>query len=203
VDKLSFHWFDLIVVVVLIVGILRGRKNGMSVEFMLLLQWLTTVIIAAIGYRALGMFIVRTTGITQLWGFIISYVTCAVVVSIAFTLLRRSSGGKLIGSDTFGSGEYYLGMTAGAIRFTCILMVFLALLNAKLYSPQQLEAEEKFQARWFEGIRFPTVGTTQHAVFKKSFVGRAVREFAGFLLIESSAPEQRHFKQKEFDVRGI
>lgn len=202
-DKLSFHWFDLIVVAVLIVGILRGRKNGMSVEFMMLLQWVATVMIAAIGYRPLGLFIVRATGITQLWAFIIGYVTSAVAVSIVFAIIRRSSGGKLIGSDTFGSGEYYLGMTAGAIRFACMTIVFLALLNAKLYTAQQLQADEKYQARWFEGIRFPTVGTTQQAVFKKSFIGRAVRSFAGFLLIESSVPEQRQFKQKEFDVRGF
>ena len=200
-NNLSFHWFDLIVAGVLIVGIVRGRKHGMSIEFMLLLQWIAIVLIASVGYRPFGLFIVQTTGITRLWGFVIGYVSCAIAVSIVFAMIRRSTGGKLIGSDTFGSGEYYLGMTAGAIRFACITLVFLALLHAKLYSPQQLEAEEKFQATWFEGIRFPTVGTTQQAVFKKSFVGRAVGEFADFLLVESTAPEHVQYKQKEFDVR--
>jgi uncharacterized membrane protein required for colicin V production len=201
VDNLSFHWFDLIVVGVLFVGILRGRKNGMSVEFMLVLQWLAILIGASIGYKPLGRFIVQMTSISQLWSYIISYVTCMIAISILFAMMRRSTGGKLIGPDAFGSGEYYLGMTAGAVRLACITMVFLALLNAKLYSQQALEAEEKFQARWFEGIRFPTIGTTQRAVFKKSFVGRSLKEYASFLLIEPSSPEHHQFHQKEFDVR--
>jgi uncharacterized membrane protein required for colicin V production len=200
VDKLSFHWFDLIVVGVLIVGILRGRKNGMSVEFMLLLQWLTTIIGASFGYKPIGQLIAQMTGISRLWSYVISYITCMILVSIVFALIRRSTGGKLVGTDTFGTGEYYLGMTAGAVRFACMTLVFMALLNAKLYTPQQLEADEKFQARWFEGIRFPTVGTTQHAVFKKSFIGQAMREYAGFLLIESCSPQALQFHQKEFDV---
>jgi uncharacterized membrane protein required for colicin V production len=200
VNNLSFHWFDLIVVGVLIVGIFRGRKNGMSVEFMLVLQWLISVIVASLGYKPFGQLILQLTGISRMWSYVIGYVTCIVVVSIIFALIRRSTGGKIVGTDTFGSGEYYLGMTAGGVRFACMTLAFMALLNARLYTPQQLEAEEKFQAQWFEGIRFPTVGTTQVAVFKKSLIGHTLHEHASFLLVEASAHQARQFHQKEFDV---
>ena len=39
-DKLPFNWFDFVLVVVLVVGVFRGRKHGMSEELLPLLKWL-------------------------------------------------------------------------------------------------------------------------------------------------------------------
>jgi hypothetical protein len=182
-------------------GIFRGRKNGMSVEFMIMLQWLAILLGAAFAYKPLGLLLAQMTGISRLFAFIFSYITCVIGVRILFAIFNRMTGGKLISTETFGTGEYYLGMVGGAVRFLCVVLVLLALLHAKLITPQQLAAEEKFQDQNFGSIRFPTLATTQQAVFKKSLFGRALHTYANFLLIEETLPEERQFKQKEFDVR--
>ena len=44
---LSFNWFDLCVLAMLIVGIVIGRKRGMSLELLSVLQWLVIVFVGA------------------------------------------------------------------------------------------------------------------------------------------------------------
>src|SRR2546422_4577368 len=44
----GINWFDLFVLVMLVVGIFVGRKRGMSLELLSVLQWLMIVFVAAI-----------------------------------------------------------------------------------------------------------------------------------------------------------
>ena len=46
----SFNWFDLCVLALLIVGIVVGRKRGMSVELLSVLQWLVIVVVADVTF---------------------------------------------------------------------------------------------------------------------------------------------------------
>ena len=46
IHKLPGNLFDGIVVVVLLVGVLRGRKHGMSEELISLIKWLMVVVVA-------------------------------------------------------------------------------------------------------------------------------------------------------------
>jgi uncharacterized membrane protein required for colicin V production len=50
VDYAKFNYFDVIVVVWLIIGLLRGRKRGMSQELLPTLQWLGIVIVCGLFY---------------------------------------------------------------------------------------------------------------------------------------------------------
>src|SRR5690242_21183065 len=47
---ISFNWFDLVVVVVLLFGLFRGRRNGMAKEILPLMQWLVLVPVCGLGY---------------------------------------------------------------------------------------------------------------------------------------------------------
>ena len=52
--RLKYDYFDAFVVVWLIIGLLWGRKRGMSQELLPTLQWIGIVVIAGIFYRSLS-----------------------------------------------------------------------------------------------------------------------------------------------------
>ena len=43
-------------------------------------------------------------------------------------------GHRMGENNFFGGGEYYLGMSSGMVRFACMLLAVLALLNAPYYT---------------------------------------------------------------------
>ena len=70
----------------------------------------------------------------------------AALVYGVFALFKHSVGGKLLGSDVFGRGEYYLGMGSGMLRFGCVLLAVLALLGFLLASvAMAMKLEFNFQ----------------------------------------------------------
>jgi len=199
-DKLPIGWFDFAVVAVLLVGVLRGRKNGMSEELMPFLQWLVILGAGAYLYEPLGVFVIQNAGSSLLFGYIVAYLVLAAAVKGVFTALKRASKGKLIGSDVFGRGEYYLGMGAGTVRFACGLMLALALLNARLFSYAEVAAMQNFQMKEYGSEFFPTHQTIQQQVFVKSFIGPRIKESLGFLLIKPTAPEEKQLRRKELNL---
>jgi uncharacterized membrane protein required for colicin V production len=183
------NWFDLLVLITIMLGIRQGRKNGMSVEMMITIQWIAIVAIGAALYRPLGDFLALSSPITHLWSYIITYVVLAIVVKGIFALLKKSVGGKMAGSDVFGRGEFYLGMCAGAVRFLCMLLFGLALLNAPMYSAQQVAANRAYQIQNFDSQFFPGLADVQMQVFKESCLGSLLKKQAEFVLIASTKPE--------------
>ena len=88
------------------------------------------------------------------------------------------------------------------IRFSCAILVFMALLNARIISEQERAATAKMQSKNFEGISFPTFGSFQQAVLYQSFVGKQVKEHMTFVLIESTAPVKVAIKRNQNDGLG-
>jgi hypothetical protein len=111
---------------------------------------------------------------------------------------KHSVGGKLLGSDVFGRGEYYLGMVSGFVRFACIIVTALALLNARYYTQTEVRAMEKFQDDVYGSNYFPTLHTFQSIVFDKSISGSWIKQNLDFLLIKPTEPDHTQFKQKDY-----
>lgn len=183
-----FGWFDAVALAMLLLGFWRGRKRGMSIEFMAVVQWLGIVGGGAVLYGPVGKLLRATTGFGQLYSFLVAYLMVAVILKTVCALFERTAGEKLTSSEVFGGLEYYLGMIAGVVRFACVTLFFLAILHARLYTDAELKAQEMEQSKNFEGIRFPTLGKLQRQVFQQSFTGRFLHENAPFLLIEATAP---------------
>jgi len=177
--------------------VLRGRKHGMSEELLGLFKWLAILIVCAFAYEPIGKMFVGS--FTLLFCYVMAYLTAGLVVLIVFAGIKRALGGKLIGSDIFGKAEYYLGMGSGLVRFTCMLLAALALLNARYFSPAEVKAMENFQNDVYGSNFFPTLHSVQSAVFERSLLGPWIKENLSFLLIKPTEPENRQFKQKEFE----
>lgn len=189
---LPFNWFDMAVVVVLGFGLFRGRRNGMAKELLPLFQWVVLVLVCGLGYAMLAGLL---SGFLHdpLWNCIVAYLALALAVFIVFVVLKQRLAEKLVKSDLFKGGEYYLGMLSGMIRYGCILLFALALLNAPVYTLAQIvEQRVRDQNNFgggpgsgFAGNYFPHVCTVQQSVFKESFLGPRIKDDLGQLLIET------------------
>lgn len=198
-DNLPFNWFDVFLLIWLGMGIFRGRKRGMSEELITFMQWVGIVAIGAIAYRPLGYWLHSTKVFGELTAYVLAYVAAALLVWGIAALLKRSLGGKLTGSDVFGKSEYYLGMPAGMLRFTCMLIAALAILNSRHYSREEIATYQKFQQDNYGSDFFPGLQSLQATVFEQSIAGPPIRKYLGFLLITPTAPEGAgKYKQKEW-----
>ena len=198
-DQLPVNLFDVAVIVVLALGIFRGRRHGMSEELLSLVKWLAILFGCAALYQPGGELIAQFTSMFGLLScYLMAYVTGILLLFLLFTGIKRVLGGKLLGSDIFGRAEYYLGMGSGLVRFSCILLAALALLNARYFSPTEVRAMEKFQDDVYGSNFFPTLHTVQSTVFDRSLTGPWIKENLGFLLIKPTEPEQKELHQKEF-----
>jgi len=188
-NGLPFNWFDIVVVVVLGFGLFRGRRNGMAKEFLPLLEWLVMVPVCGLGYVMLAGVLAGFLP-DPLWICLAAYLALALVVFIVFTVLKRLFAEKLVKSDFFKGGEYYLGMLSGLVRYACVLMFVLALLNAPVFTPAEIAQQTAFDKKnfgggLFAGNYFPHLVQVQSAVFKESFLGPRIKDNAGMLLINT------------------
>ena len=198
-NDLPFNAFDVGLLAILIVGLLTGRRHGMSEELLSLFKWLSVVVACAYLYSPIGAAIAGYCPFSLLTSYLIAYISIALVVIGVFALFKHTIGGKLIGSDIFGRSEYYLGMGSGLVRFSCIVLAVLALLNARYFSPAEVKAMEKFQNDVYGSNFFPGLHTAQQVVFEKSLVGPWIRNNLSFLLITPTRPEDKQLHQKEAD----
>jgi uncharacterized membrane protein required for colicin V production len=205
-DKVPFGWFDVALVAVLVFGFYRGRKNGMTKEILPMFQWLATVLVCGLFYEVVGQLIINLSGWSKLACYLVGYFSLMFAVYLVFLFLKKIFMPRLTGSNFFGGSEYYLGMVSGVIRYACILFVALALLNAPYYTAFDIKQSKDYAARWYggglegySGNFFPTVQSVQESVFKKSFCGKLIKDYAGVMLInsvtgvgdKSSAPQKQ------------
>jgi uncharacterized membrane protein required for colicin V production len=183
-DNLPVNWFDVVVVLILGFGIFRGRKNGMSKEILPLFQWLAVILVSGLFYAIVAQWLAKLVKLDPLISNLLAYTILAGVVFLFFSLIKRTVGLKLFGSNLFGNAEYYFGMPSGLVRYACVLIFALAFLNARHYTAAQIEDSNKYQERWYGAHFFPDLYTVQSQVFEKSFTGPYIRKYLGVLLIE-------------------
>ncbi len=195
---MPINWFDVAVLLILLIGLRKGRKRGMSEEVLTMLRWVALVVVCGLFYERVGREVAAGASVfDHLTGYIIAYLGLALVVAIVFSIIKRLLGGKLIGSDIFGRGEYYLGMLAGMIRFACMIIAVLALLNARYYSLEQIKAMDLYQKDVYGSEYFPTLGTVQRSVFQESFIGPYIKTNLSFFLIRPTPPEDKKLHPKQ------
>jgi uncharacterized membrane protein required for colicin V production len=188
---IPLNWFDFVVLIVLGIGVYVGRSRGMSQELLDVLQWIAIVFCAGYLYQPLAEYAGLHLDFSLLWLSITAYLVLAILVKILFSTISKMAGKKLVGSDFFGRGEYYLGMIAGTVRLACILLAALALLNAKHISADERAAQVRMQKDNFGDIAFPTFSTLQHGIFRESLSGPLITTHLGPQLISPVAPDKK------------
>src|SRR5262245_39479796 len=80
INKLPVNAFDVTLLCVLVLGILRGLKHGMSEELMSLIKWLVVLIVCAFVYEPAGTWLAESSPFSLLASFLIVYVTLALLI---------------------------------------------------------------------------------------------------------------------------
>jgi uncharacterized membrane protein required for colicin V production len=205
-DKLPLNWFDVLLVALLIGGFFRGRKNGMTREILPLFKWLAVVLICGFFHPVLAPFFANMFGVGTTASLIYGYLALAFGIIVVFLMFKKLLAPYTDEKSLFGSGEYYLGMMSGSVRFISILVVVLAVLHAPSYSEADIKAHDAYVKRWYggglySGNYFPTVNTVQEQVLKGSFVGPYLAEYLAPILIETAPAGADKPKQKPPTVK--
>ena len=203
----AFNWFDIAVVLLLAFGFWRGRKRGMTKELLPFLQWLAILLGAGFGHVVVGEWLVRQGFVKYCFGntfkahtagLMSGYLLIALVTFIFFVVLRRKFTAKLEGSNFFGSNEYYWGIPAGMIRYACMILVAMALLNAPFYTAADIAAQAAYNNRvyggglaGYSGDFIPSVDEVQAVVFKHSILGPLIRDNLPMLLINTQPTQAK------------
>ena len=87
----------------------------------------------------------NTLGSGKVASAMLGYGTLALAIWLVFYILRGIFVPRLTGSNFFGGGEYYLGMVSGMIRFACMLLAALALLNARPTRQADIQAHNAYK----------------------------------------------------------
>lgn len=191
----AVSWVDFAALLVIMTGVIRGRKRGMSEELLDVLKWVLIVVLASYAYEPAGSIMSAKMPFSRLSCFVAVYLGIIGIVHILFMMIRRQVGDKLVASDTFGNAEYYMGMAAGGFRYLCVMIVFLAVLNARYYSPDEIRAKDAFQERNYGSHFFPTMYGFQQEVFERAWTGKLPSRYAPYLLIRRTAPEEKGLGQ--------
>ena len=193
--NLPFGYFDVIVLIWLVVGLLRGRKQGMTQELLPLLFWVSTVLLAGFYNQPLAGIIRDYTkgAFSVLWSDVVAYALIAFSLALVFTLLKHWLGDKLTGSDVFGRCEYYLGMFSGVLRFAAMLLVLLALMHSRVVTRHELDDINAQMKKNLEDIHPPRYiyGSIEQLIFFQSLSGSFVQNDLSDLLIPTITPPER------------
>jgi len=146
----------------------------MSQELLPMLQWIGIVVAGGLLYWHFSALVRQYTQSSVLWSSIVAYLLIALGVHLIYLWLKQLFAEKMVEKDPFGGAEFYLGMMAGIVRFACMVLVVMALMNSHVESQAELAKTEKFQKDNFSDIRFPTYGEIQQDVLFKSFSGYLV-----------------------------
>ncbi len=183
---LRYHWFDLVTLVIVVAGLLYGRKRGLSVELVPLIHWFTLIVICGTFCESLGAPIAKLIKIQPNAAFVFVYLLLAVGVSYVFWTIRKTLARGLPGADHFGAAEFPLGAAAAALRFVCILFAGLSLMNAS-YIPEEELAEPIYSYMRDESEGLQPVDL-HRSVFVRSWSGRWLKYSFGPWIINSQPP---------------
>lgn len=206
----SLSWVDFVTVIVLAIGFVRGRKRGLSEELLDTVMWLAIVALGALFYRMLADLMASKPMFSRLTYHLAAYILIALVIKIVFLLMKRSFGQKLVESDMFGRAEFYLGMGAGMVRWTCMYIFALSMLHAPHYTEEELAQRLREVEYNYGSDFFPSVDKIQSEVFKASMTGKNLAKYAPQILMapsDGSADSVRHEnsmgKRREREIDSI
>ena len=160
-----------------------------------MLKWVVLIFAAGLAYQPMGQWLITVAPFSKLFAYILCYLVAAGAVASLFLLVKRGTRGKIAGSDAFGKGEYYLGMPAGMVRFSCILIAGLALLNARQYRSEEIKARLDYQLDNYGSDFFPGLQVAQSQVFEQSFLGPHIKKHLSFLLITPTQPAHKPLRR--------
>src|SRR5438105_11144528 len=87
-EDIGIGWIDFLIVGLLVVGIFRGRKRGMSEECLDVIKWIGIVAVGSLCYQSLGETMANGTMFSHLSSYVTAYLAIMLLFTIAFSFIR-------------------------------------------------------------------------------------------------------------------
>ncbi len=194
-ESIGHYWFDVLIAIVVISGLVYGYKQGISVELVPMLKWITIVVVCGTFYKELGSELARSVQIQPNLAFVVVYLVMAGILMGIATAIKNAIGEKLVGAHVFGKAELPLGAIAGIIHFGCVIFVGLSLLSSAYVTEEELTGPplpaESSLADHFSPANI------QRGVFHQARSGQLLKGYLGQWLIAAQPPVQYETKKIE------
>ena len=182
--ELNLAWFDGAVLLLLWVGLIRGRTKGVSSQLLELLQWLGTVFLGVLLYRPIGHWLQPHLQVSSVAANVIAFLLIGGLLKLAIARLEDGMSEKLLSGDYFGRMEYPLGMLAGVLIHAAMILAALSLTRARLVTTEEVNLARKKQLAELGSTFFPDLGKVQEEIFEKSMSGKFIHQHLGQHLIQ-------------------
>lgn len=184
---MSIQVFDVVVVIVLILGFKVGMKAGGNVMLPKFVKWLTTIVGAALGYEWVGLQLHRLAGFTEATAFIVSYCLIAAFVFVTIHLLEGRFEQIIKKSAVFGEIETMGGGVLGLFTYCTILLLTMGILHGDRTSKAEVARQEKANREEYGEAALPPLASVKYYIFDKTNTGKLIRSRLGLVLIKDGS----------------
>ena len=188
VAAVQLNVFDAFVVGMLGWGIYAGKENGASGLWMDFIQWAIIALAGGLMGGLIGSAFRALFSAGPYWSQTLGYITWVLIICGFFAFLASKGKDEAIDGDKFGKLEYPLGILGGMLKKFFIVLVVMSFLNARIYTPAQLEASRQMQIKEFGSTLFPTITSMHFTVFKNSFCGPFLDKAFGWAVLQPVKP---------------
>ncbi len=179
----SAHWFDLLVVVTLIVGFKIGQRKETLQQLISICHWALTLVICLFLYKLPAIWLAKTLSMQPDFLALIIFPIEFAIVYFLLNSKRRRIAKSVVEKEPFGHWEHHTTKVAGALRFFTFLFVLMAWISGKSVTEKDISDYKAFCENNFAGIMFPVPATIHHDIFNGSFTGKVAKEYLNGLLM--------------------
>ncbi len=183
-----FHWFDLLIIVVIGVGVYRNRHSNALHQIFGFIHWLFILGVSAFLCEKPAQWIAELVGMRPDVAALILYPVIVSIVYFISGIKKRSLVQQSDKVEMFGRQEYRVAMVFGGIKSVVILMVVMAWIHGRYVTEADLHAYEVFCQENLGGIRLPIPATVQEDIFVDSFSGKAAQKYLSKILLKALPP---------------
>lgn len=183
-DGVQINAFDGVVLVVLLVGARAGYTYGFAETIWPFLRWTGMLAAGAAAWSPISLELSRLSGFGPLPTAEFAYCFMAGTAALAIAGLYRVFGQQLQLMIPGGVIDSILGMIAGAGASAASLLNAYALLNPFQAKPQWNPESSGYDTA-AQDLIIAILGALRQSAFEGSWIGRAISEHLGMLLIQS------------------
>lgn len=187
---LRLNMFDALVLGALGWGVYQGKQQGAASTHVSVVQWMLIGFGGGAMGNLFGSFLSSILG-SPYWSQLIGYFVWIFIIMIVFAFLNSKGMGEWKNSDWFGRLEYPLGILGGLIKYFCIILTVMSILNAKHYTPAMIKADRDWQIEEFGSTLFPSLTMLNNMIFNTSFSGPNIKRVFGWAILSSAATARR------------
>lgn len=148
-------WIDLVILVFLALGLLKGFKKGLVRELFSLLGAILAIIIAYHSYQSLALLLLQNYQLTVWQGQVISFVALIMGISLLGAFFGYLWS-KAISYTPFAILDHLAGAIFGVAKVVFVVLIVLVLLSAADLGPLTLMADESLVVQQI-GVLLPFV----------------------------------------------